>query len=642
MGYTISFKTLKNRLCTVDIAGGGTALEGASNPVDWEEDYSDNMLDFVRTKTGYIRVIESNYGDLSGLFPTSATSHPVTVTYDSGLVFKGYLQPQTFENDWVNGKRVMEFPIVSILGVADRSYFTLKTAGYRTSLAELLQEVCVGLGFDTVIFPTQIELSGSSDVYNPLICTIRNTIISPYNKNFQHGQPNQMGTPEPLQENITYMEFIEMLCAAFGLTCHEDVLSITSKTCLVFTRTNYSGTYGEYAASTWASVSISGGSSSFSSFDHVGADGRESLIMPLKTIELKADEEFITKYGLDDIFDHGILGSNLNSLKSQIILMSNTDEIYGTTGSPSIDSSNPNGDVVTLPSGTTAGAWLCAFGSFGATDEGVLMRYDMTNEDPQTVKHFPVHMVFSEWPDSFNAFSIKVKLNAGVYLNNMAPLSTTLDELGQSNDGYSILTLKIHCGGYLWNGSSWTTSSTGSVDMKIDNSNSEGVLSFIQRPPVDDPIDIAFCWDFYKNQWMIASPVYLKKLHIGILEAKIEASSDSAFTKYQVRQQDSIIISGDGIDDGSVTQKIQNWRKDRGFIEYSQIPTSVGLYFAPLKTPQRCLDFSVQRLTAAIDALAYLNSWSINSETFRMVGVSFSPEYDEYRVKLYRNISYGN
>ena len=90
MGYTISFKTLKDRLCTVAIAGGGTAVDGAANPVEWEEDDSDNMLDFVRTKTGYVRVLEYTYGALSGLFPTSATSHPITVTYDGHLAFKGY------------------------------------------------------------------------------------------------------------------------------------------------------------------------------------------------------------------------------------------------------------------------------------------------------------------------------------------------------------------------------------------------------------------------------------------------------------------------------------------------------------------------------------------------------------------------
>lgn len=249
-------------------------------------------------------------------------------------------------------------------------------------------------------------------------------------------------------------------------------------------------------------------------------------------------------------------------------------------------------------------------------------------------------MVFTEWPDSFNAFAIKVKLKVGQYLNKMATPSTLLDELGLSNNGHSVLTLRIMCGSYYWNGSQWAQASqvVPTVDMQIDNDSGEGVLSFVQKPPVDDPIDIAFCWDFFKNQWVIITPFYIRQLHIGILEAKIEASSDSAYTKYQVRQQDSIIISGGGIDDGSVTQKIQNWRMDRGFIEYSQIPTAIGLYFTPLKTPQRRLDFSLQRLTAALDALSYLDSWTVNSETFRMVGSSFYPEYDEYRVKLHRNI----
>ena len=643
MGFTISFKTLKDRLCTVDIAGGGTAVDGAANPVEWEEDDSDNMLDFVRTKTGYVRVLEYTYGALSGLFPTSATSHPITVTYDGHLAFKGYLQPQTFENDWTNGTRTMEFPIVSLLGVADRKYFTLKAAGGRTSLGELLQEMCAGLGIESVIFPNQIELAGSQAVYNPLICTINNLIISPYNSNFQHGQTNPMGAPEPLQENITYMEFLDMLCAAFGLMCHEDVLSATNKTCLVFTRTNYYGTYNQYAVSTWAATSVSGSSSTFAAFDHVGADGKESLIMPLKSIEAKADEEFVTEYGLDEIFDHGVLGSNLYSLRSQIILMSNTTEIYGTSGTPSIDSSDPDGDVVDLPSGLLAGAWLSAFGSFGATDEGVLIYYDMTSVDPEITKVFPLRMVFTEWPYSFAAFAIKVKLKLGIWLNKMSTPSILLEDLGYSNHAtQSHLTVNIRCGSYQWDDSlrQWVSASLTRVEttIEVDNDSGEGELTFVLKPPTNDPIDIGFCWDFARNKWMTSASDYRKKLHIGIVEAKIIASSDSAFTKYQTRQQESIIVSGGGIDEGSVTQKIQNWRMDRGFIENQTISTAVGAYFAPLTTPQRRLDFSLQRLTAALDALSYLDSWTVNSETFRMVGSSFYPEYDEYRVKLHRNI----
>ena len=95
--YRLQFKSLNNVGCLVNVyvegatssadtaktganvpfnvETGVTALIGTADPFTFEEDDSDNLLDFVRTKTGYISVIEQNVGDLDDMMPTSKTSH---------------------------------------------------------------------------------------------------------------------------------------------------------------------------------------------------------------------------------------------------------------------------------------------------------------------------------------------------------------------------------------------------------------------------------------------------------------------------------------------------------------------------------------------------------------------------------------
>ena len=84
--FIIQFKELYNNeaLHSVEILNTGSAsgtvyLTGAKTPFEWEEDDSDNLLEFPRRKTGTIAIVVTSDTDIDGLLPTSPTSHRVEV-----------------------------------------------------------------------------------------------------------------------------------------------------------------------------------------------------------------------------------------------------------------------------------------------------------------------------------------------------------------------------------------------------------------------------------------------------------------------------------------------------------------------------------------------------------------------------------
>ena len=97
--FILQFKELYNNqaLHTVEILNTGSAngtvyLTGAKTPFEWEEDDSDDLLFFTRRKTGAISIVVTPDTDISGLLPTSPTSHRVELDG----VWIGYIEPLTF------------------------------------------------------------------------------------------------------------------------------------------------------------------------------------------------------------------------------------------------------------------------------------------------------------------------------------------------------------------------------------------------------------------------------------------------------------------------------------------------------------------------------------------------------------------
>lgn len=203
------------------VESGVKELVGAADPFYFQEDNSSNLLDFVRVKTGYLRVIESTPGDLDDLIPISIWSHYVEVYYGSQRVFTGYLKCEEFSGGWVACPRTVSLPVVSPLGLMDSKSFSIPTNPNWVTLGSLLKEVMDGLngysstavnekraGWQNVYWP--------GDDYAPWNCLMNTLQVCPYNSEFDH-----MSQASELYSTRDYGYFIRGVCACFGWMVHD-------------------------------------------------------------------------------------------------------------------------------------------------------------------------------------------------------------------------------------------------------------------------------------------------------------------------------------------------------------------------------------------------------------------------------------
>lgn len=231
--------------CHIDIyqdewTGSVTTLVGGDTPIIYDEDDGKDLLSPIRYKTGYINVVEQNYGDLIDLYPDSDTARYVEFYYGSRLDFTGYIQASSYDNDFRAGPVVVSFPIISPLGLlANKKFSPITSPGYRR-IGTLLEDVITGLGadgnaynyaYDSVIFPK--EMYGTTTPYHTIDAYLRSGVISPRDSDFDI----IYGTVSDLYAPIIYLDFMRALCNAFGWMVYDAPRQ------LVFRRVDHDGDY---------------------------------------------------------------------------------------------------------------------------------------------------------------------------------------------------------------------------------------------------------------------------------------------------------------------------------------------------------------------------------------------------------------
>ena len=259
------------------VESGVIALKGTANPFTIQEDDDDSLVSVFRIKTGYIRAMETSYGQLTDLYPDTNTQHYVEMYYGSTLAFTGYMQAQSFENNWVPSPRGLTFPIMSPLGLADGIKLNAIATPQRVSLASLLHEAITGLNaaYTKVIIP---------DVAHSIEGVVNSFAVSPYNPEFS----SSVYDYNPVFAPITYAELIEGICNAFGWIVHD------TPDALVFTMFDHFGDYAQYTLANLPTMSdktiVADGSAvvALGTISQVaGADGKESTILPYKEIKIQ-------------------------------------------------------------------------------------------------------------------------------------------------------------------------------------------------------------------------------------------------------------------------------------------------------------------------------------------------------------------
>ena len=220
----MTFVSLNGTNCRVDIYKRGyegnevVELVGAANPFEYEEEDSEDTLNSViRYRTGYLRIIEDNYGDLDELYPLLNTDRYIEFYYGESLDFNGFIQAQEFENPWTPGPREVELPVISPLGLA--AHTTIDWTQYNPprwmSIETMINNMLSVLdgGYEGYYFPKIITTGYPLTVYS-YICSLT---FCPWGNGFDKNTDNPNGIYEPK----TVEDALTNICTWMGLILHD-------------------------------------------------------------------------------------------------------------------------------------------------------------------------------------------------------------------------------------------------------------------------------------------------------------------------------------------------------------------------------------------------------------------------------------
>lgn len=308
--YQLDFCSLANKACQVQIYVEGyigtavTQLTGTDNPFEYEEDNDTDLLHFVRFRTGYLRVVEQNFGDLNDLQPASLTSHYVVAKYDGAIVFTGYIQCQEFSNAWEAAPRVLEIPVISPLGLLESFNFsTPATAPTLTTIGLLVKEIMETLnpyvsgddtmpGWQGVIYPGAVDEGDATAVYYPFNAAIHSTAVCPFNESFE-----PLDTVDDLYDPVDFLSFVEGFLISNGWMIHDDPTNIIFTEYDNITQKNYRLTldglenfnsYSEWNTDARTTIYLAG---TPGYYEYADNNAELNAVPPLKSLTIKVQDE---------------------------------------------------------------------------------------------------------------------------------------------------------------------------------------------------------------------------------------------------------------------------------------------------------------------------------------------------------------
>lgn len=599
MGWTINFVSLNGTACRAEINGGGTQILGAANPVTIEENDSDDLLEVVRYKTGYLNVIEETNGQLDGLIPTTNTSHKVKIWYGADLIFVGFMQAQTFENSWESAPRQMSFPIMSPLGLLADAKMATYNPPREVALSELMADVVdalngMGVEYDTVVWPKL----ASTYLGNLLNNKISSLVYCPFNE--QH-DASLASFNDGLFEPLNCQNFIEGFCNAFGLIVHD------TPTGIVFSKFDHINEYLKCTAANLRTLTnvttdtVNGGTESALTDRATPCDddGRDSIVMPCEEVKVDYEGEYVESAELD--FNHLTYHSqSAYSNMRAAWLESNTPEL---TGEHLLVMNYFNGSNGRL---TLAGANACSYGNVSKQQEGILV--NLPDSTLLGVKIFTVK--FYNRPTG-NA----IRLTFDIQWGNI------IADLGNENIAHKTIGVGVKVGDLYYNGQgSWTTTQPNPFAYL----GGDGKFTWdITDVPDGMPIEVSF---YDSTNPLVSNPVQL----IALTDIKLE-EIPSLYSKYLVYKRDYDIFrlaNGNGIGTQSVSRSISTNRKNSNQIGYT-IVDGITNYQYMLISQQR-LQIQFKR-TDTMPYWMYMCYMTFMSQQWRVISISQFP-WDDYVV----------
>ena len=296
--FNIPFKSLGNVSCRIEIWDkdySGPIVElseqnanapglPAADPVYIEEDSNEDLLQPLRSKTGYINLVEMTTDGLSMLRPLTCTQLTVYLYYDSELVFFGYIQAQSFGDELMQAPREMKIPICSPLALMSGQTFLADAGIGDRPIGEYMDE-CLAGRYQSVIFPKDVYTEGVG-ISTAFQLKVSDKIVSPYNDDYDFGIPVYGVTPS-CYAPVHHDEFLTGVCHLFGLVCHEYGRS------LIFTKYGYEGDYirmtvGDLSTGDYSVIGSDIGGTVVnvsSEFSFGGVLNTEGIVLPISKVE---------------------------------------------------------------------------------------------------------------------------------------------------------------------------------------------------------------------------------------------------------------------------------------------------------------------------------------------------------------------
>ena len=351
--WTIPFVSKANKQCRIDIydpgyTGSVTELSTnnadapgvpAADPFYFEEDDDEDLLNVVRIKTGYINLIETVQDGLMDLYPTTLKSRYVEVFYDVDsnnnpiIVFRGYIQQQSFENDWAAVPREVSLPVISVLGIAESMEFDAEMGVSDKCIGYYMKQIMrmvepnetTVTKYSYVTFPENSRNEFAGDFaasIRPLVTTTENPSFSKV----------RLGTSKPYT-GIALNEFLEGICNAYGWILHDMPDRV------LFTKFDNTREYAYYLVdyNSTADIETATGKKSQGAegvialetyMEPCADDSTITHIMPLRKITVKNQGEFKTSQNVE--FNHMrateyIYTVTIDDVKYALVFLNNAD-----------------------------------------------------------------------------------------------------------------------------------------------------------------------------------------------------------------------------------------------------------------------------------------------------------------------------
>ena len=610
--WEIPFKSLNGTSCRIDIykegySGSVTTLSpnnvnapgyAAANPIDWQESDDESLLKVYRYKTGYIRLVEKTNGSLADMYPATNTDHYIEFYYGTTLMFTGYIQAQSFENEFVAAPREISLPIISPLGVGEGIRMQTVTPGNYTIGA--LLKTCIDQlngGYTQVLFP---------DISPAFAGVIKSVVPIPFNDEFDYLDSTSADVYAP-----SYIsEYIEAICNAYGWMVHDEPDKI------VFSKFDHTGAYVRIWLADLPNGSpisdVESGSTvmSFPTFYGLSSDeSTEGTILPKKEITLE--------------FGGSPFKSDQYPFK-RLSFVRKDATYYGVTAvwmqpvGPELQDTDASTTVTAFDGLQDHGAYACAIGRPSHLTKMVLV-YQPEQSDGVYLFKARLYNI----PKSINGsvtFKIDGKVSPDLYF--------------EDGSISGIIRCSIRAGSkYL----SYDPSAMG-LNEWVDNEVKNPVWINDQNNPPLLPIDVytlpaceyvEFCFYAYPRTG-------LDYKFIGITDISMSVPEDES-NEFDINQTDKKHLRANNGSNETDTVSMK-FTQQRNFVNLigsavSAAQTNYSYMFAS----QNILKLKCKKLTNY--NYPYFAKWTYNIAGwyFRIVSISFEPWNDEYTIIMYRS-----